>query len=110
MPVVSLRYRVPGPVGRLEIFEDDSGVPVSLRRFAPDIIIFVKIIVAVVEVADPSQSCPAAVSARGYSTVACNCAPRFLEPRILIGRVIDHEFGDYTQIALVGCVEKCPEI
>ena len=56
--------------------------------------------------ADRSRSCPAGVPDSGHS----HCTPRFLEPRILIGRVIDHEFGDHAQIALVRGVEERPEI
>ena len=37
MPVVGLGHRIPGPVGRLEILEDDAGFLVFVRRVAPDI-------------------------------------------------------------------------
>src|SRR6202030_1898243 len=37
MPVVGLRHRVPGPVGGLEVLEDDAGVCVLLRGITPDV-------------------------------------------------------------------------
>src|SRR5690348_5188206 len=102
MPVVGLRHRVPGPVGCLEIFENNSRVLVSFRRVAPDIKVFVsKIVITVAGVSDPRRPFAAAVSARGYKAVFGNSAPRLSEPLILIGRVIDYEFGDNAQIALM---------
>ena len=59
---------------------------------------------------DAKSKRAAAVIARGYRAKACNCAPRLLEPRILIGRVIDHEFGDHAQIPVMRGVEKRSEI
>src|SRR5437773_837140 len=95
MPVVGLRDRVPRPVGGFVIVEDDSGVLVFFRRFAPDIKIFVsEVVTGIVD------------RGRGGS----DRAPRLLEPRILIGRVIDYEFGDDSQIALMRDVEKRTEI
>src|SRR5439155_24202895 len=97
MPVVGLRDRVPRPVGSFEIFENDSGVLVFFRRFAPDIKVFVSEVVTV-----------AGIVHRGRG--GSDSAPRLLEPRILIGRVIDYEFGDDSQIAFMGGVEKRAEI
>ena len=37
MPVISLRDRIPGPVGSFEILEDDARLFVFLRRVAPDV-------------------------------------------------------------------------
>ena len=37
VPVVGLRHRVPGPVRRLEVLEDDARVRVALGRVAPDV-------------------------------------------------------------------------
>src|SRR3954454_12927942 len=37
MPVVRFCHCIPGPVGRFEIFEDDSGVAVLLLTLAPDV-------------------------------------------------------------------------
>ena len=75
MPVIRFRDRIPGPVRGLEIFEDDPCVLVFIRRVAPDI-----------EVAFGRAG-------RG--------AARFLEPRILIGGVIDHQLGDHLEPALM---------
>ncbi len=63
VPVVRVRHRVPGPVGRLEILEDDARVRVLVRRVAPD-----------VEVAPLT----ARLRARGP-----------LKPRVLVRRVVD---------------------
>src|SRR5437667_11838405 len=97
MPVVGLRHWVPCPVGCLEIFENDSGVLVFFRRFAPDIKVFVSEVVTV-----------ATIVGRGRG--GSDSAPRLLEPRILIGRVIDYDFSDEAQIAFMRGVEKRAEI
>src|SRR5947208_15320613 len=97
MPVVGLRDRVPRPVGSFEIFENDSGVLVFFRRFAPDIKVFVSEVVTV-----------ATIVGRGRG--GSDSAPRLLEPRILIGRVIDYDFSDDAQIALMRGIQKHPEI
>src|SRR6266481_8849002 len=97
MPVVGLSHRVPCPVGCLEIFENDSSVLVFFRRFAPDI----KVSVSKVFIL-------AGIVRRGRG--GSDSAPRLLEPRILIGGVIDHEFGDYPQIPVMRGIEKRSEI
>ena len=84
MPVIRLRHRIPRPVRSLEIFEDDPRFLVFLRRIAPDIEIALR--------------------------RSRRSAPRFLEPRILIGGVIDHQLGDDAQPALVRRREKRLEI
>src|SRR5262249_40691783 len=114
MPVVGLRHWVPCPVGCLEIFENDSGVLVFFRRFAPDIEILVREIIVVAGGVGPgwarARCCVATVSARSSNSVARDSAPRFLEPRILIRRVIDHQFSDHAQVTLMRGVEKRSEI
>src|SRR6476620_3321124 len=106
MPVVGLRQWIPCPVGCLEILENDTGVLVLFRRFAPDI----KVLVSEVITGNPgshwSRCFLAGVSDPGYS----DGASRFLEPRIFIGRVIDHKFGDHTEITLMCGVEKRSEV
>src|SRR5437016_13580518 len=97
MPVVGLRHRVPCPVGCLEIFENDSGVLVLFRAFAPAIIVLVSEVFTV-----------AGIVRRGRG--GSDSAPRLLEPWILIGRVIDHEFGYHAQIPVMRCVKKRSEI
>src|SRR6476660_4652463 len=106
MPVVGLRQWVPCPIGRLEIFENNSGVLVFFGRFAPDIKVLVSEIFTGNSSVNRSRYSSAGVTDSGYS----NCAPRLLEPRILIGRVIDHQFGDHMQISVMRGVEKGPEI
>src|SRR5262249_56249927 len=81
--------------------EDDSRVAVFLRRIAPDIEIFECEIVP-----DDSRSCGAGVTDSGCSY----SATRLLEPRVLVGSVIDHQLGDDTQIALMCRLEKCAKI
>src|SRR5436309_5304100 len=97
MPVVGLRDRVPRPVGSFEIFENDSGVLVFFGRFAPDIKVLVSELFTV-----------AGIVRRGRG--GSDSAPRLLEPRILIGRVIDYEFGDHAQIPVMCGIEKRSEI
>ena len=93
MPIVSFCDRVPRPVRCLEIFEDDPRILVFFWRVAPDIE------VSVAGVGDPGGP-----SFRSYG------AARLLEPWILIGRVIDHEFGDDAQIPLMRRIKKRAKI
>ena len=94
MPVVRFCNRVPRPVRCLKIFENDSGILVFLWTVAPDVEILVGKIAGV----------GGAGRCGGYS------ASGLLEPRILIGSVIDYQFGNYAQITLVGGVKKRAEI
>ncbi len=80
VPVVRLCDRVPGPVGNLEILEDDASFGVALRRVAPD-----------VEVAR---------SAAGRGAASA------LEPRVLVGGVVDDQLDDDTQAAGVGLAQE----
>ena len=73
MPVVRLRDRVPAPVGRLEVLEDDAGVLVLVDGVAPHV--------------------PVAVRMTGGGPA------RALEPGVLVGRVVEHELGDHAQAA-----------
>ena len=73
MEVVRLRDRIPRPIRRLEILEDDARFLVALGIVAPD-----------VEVAF--------LRAGGR-------APRALKPFVLIGGVIQHQLGDHVQPA-----------
>ncbi len=90
VPVVLLGDRVPRPVGRLEVLEDDPRLAVALRVVAPH-----------VEVA------PAAAGGR---------AARALEPGVLVGGVVEHQLGDHAQAAVVrhpdeaGDVAHRPEV
>src|SRR6476660_5326240 len=106
MPVVGLRQWVPCPVGCLEILENDSSVLVLFRRSAPDIKVLVSEVITGNSGINWSRCFLAGVTDSGYS----DGASRFLEPRILIARVIDHEFGDHAEIALMRGVEKRSEV
>ena len=84
VPVIGLGHRVPGPVGSFKVLEDDPGFPVSVRRIAPDI-----------------EVTPG--------------APRFgpagpLEPGVLIGGMVQHQFGDDPQAPAMGFPNKGFEI
>ena len=79
VPEVLLAHRVPGPVGRLGVDEDDPRVLVQLVGVGPD-----------VEVA---------VRALG---VAADC----LEPRVLVAGVVHDEVDDHPHAALVRLVEE----
>jgi hypothetical protein len=84
VPVVRLRRIVPGPVRRLGVGEDDADALVFLVRLAPH-----------VEVA---LGRPGRRAARG------------LEPRMLVGRVVDDELGDHADAARVRLADEAVEI
>ena len=84
MPEILLGDRVPGPVRRLGVDEDDPGFLVALIGIAPD-----------VEVA---------MRRAGLGLA------RPLEPRVLVGGVVDHQLGDHAQAALVGGAHEAPEV
>ena len=73
VPVVRLRLRVPGPVGRLGVAEDDAGTGIALRGIAPDVVV------------------PLDRAGRG--------ATRGLEPGMRVGGVIEDQLGDDPQVA-----------
>ena len=75
VPEVAARDRIPRPVRRLEVLEDDARLPVALGGVAPD-----------VEVAFDRPG-------RG--------AARALEPRVLVGRVVEDQLGDDAEAARV---------
>ena len=82
MPVVRLGDRVPGPVRRFEVLEDDPRALIAVGRVAPD-----------VEVA------PAAVRVGPAGA---------LEPRVLVGGVVQDQLRDHAQAAVVGLAqERC---
>src|SRR5206468_9141670 len=97
VPIVRFYNRVPRPVRRFEIFENDSRILVLFRGVAPDIEVLVGKVVTGAGVDDPG-------GCRGYSTSG------LLEPRILIGSVINHEFGNDAQVTLMCSVEERPEV
>ena len=75
MPVVGLRDRIPRPVRALGVDENDARIAIPLIGIAPDIEV-----------------------ALGRSR---RRRPRALEPRMLIGRVVEHELDDHVESALV---------
>ena len=84
MPVVGLGDGVPGPVGVLEILEDDPGVAVFVGRVAPDVEI------------------PPERAGLGL--------PGPLEPGVLVGGVVDHQLGDDADAPPVGLAQELLEI
>ena len=84
MPVVGAGLRVPGPVGPLEVLEDDPRVGVAVGGGAPD-----------VEVPGPR---------------ARPCPPGALKPRMLVRGVVDHQLGDDLEVALVGLAQEDLEV
>ena len=84
MPVVGLRDGIPGPVRSFKILEDDARVVVFVRRVAPDV-----------------EITPLAAR-RG--------AARALKPGMLIGSVIDHQFGDHAKPAAMRFAQEDLEV
>ena len=83
VPEVLLAHRVPRPVGRLGVDEDDAGVLVELVGVGPD-----------VEVA---------VGTLGVAAAG-------LEPRVGVARVVHDEVDDHADAALVAGVEELVEV
>ncbi|GIW54052.1 MAG: hypothetical protein KatS3mg082_0456 [Nitrospiraceae bacterium] len=83
VPIVGLRLRVPGPVGLFRVDEDDPRLAVFLIGVAPDVIVA------------PGR---------------LGRAPRFLKPRMLIGRMVQHQVRDHADAAPVGVVEERPHV
>ena len=84
VPVVLGGDVVPRPVGPLEVAEDDARVAVARRLVAPHV--------------------PVAIPA------AARRAAGPLEPRVLVGGVVQHELGDDAQVAAVRLVEEAAEL
>ena len=83
MPEVLAGERVPGPVGRLGVREDDPRVAVSLIGVAPD-----------VEVTEWRARIP----------------PRRLEPGVLVRRVVHDQLGDHAQATAMGGFDERLEV
>ena len=84
VPEIRLRHRVPRPVRRFEVLEDDSRVQVLVGLLAPDVVV--------------------ALDRTGLRL------PGALEPGVLVAGVVDHQFRDDPQPAVVGFLEELPEI
>ena len=83
MPVIGFRDRVPRPVGEFGVYENDACPAITRICVTPHIPV------------------TARVDAR---------AARLLEPRMLIGGVVQHHFDDHPDAALVGSFQKCFEV
>ncbi len=83
VPVVLLADRVPGPVRRLGVDEDDARILVQVVGVGPD-----------VEVAER----------------AVRVLPTGLKPRVRVARVVHDEVDDHADAALVGLVEQLVEV
>jgi hypothetical protein len=84
VPVVGAGHRVPGPVGRLEVLEEDGGLRVALGVVAPHV----------------ELPCRAPLRS----------AARPGEPGVLVGGVVEDDLGDHSQAAPVGLVQEVPEV
>src|SRR5260370_20150610 len=84
MPVVGFSDRIPGPVGRLEILEDDASVFLSLCRIAPDVEI--------------------------SPTASWGSVTRSLEPGMLVGGVIKNHLGDDADAPAVSLPQESLEV
>jgi hypothetical protein len=84
MPVVLAGDLVPRPVRGLEVVEDHASLGVRLRAVGPH-----------VEVPLPAPP---------------SGGPGSPEPRVLVGRVVEHELGDHTEVPPVRLAEQRPEV
>jgi len=84
VPVVGLGHRVPGPVGLLEILEDDPRLPILVRGVVPDVEI--------------------AVHGAGLGLSGA------LEPGMQVGGVVEDQLGDDPKPPLVGFAQKPSKI
>ena len=84
MPVELLRLRIPRPVRLLGVGEDDARAGVLVRVVAPHV--------------------PVALRR------SLRRAARPLEPRVLVGGVVDHQLGDDADVPLVRRVEERPKV
>jgi hypothetical protein len=76
--------RVPGPVGGLEVFEDDPGFPILLGGVTPHVE-FAPVILRLGLTGPP-------------------------KPRVLVGRVVEHELDDDAETAAVRLAQKALEV
>src|SRR5260370_27578422 len=84
VPVMGMGDRVPGPVGGLEVFEDDPGFPILLGGVTP-----------YVELAPVIPG------------LGLTGPPK---PRVLVGRVVEHEFDDDAETAAVRPTQQALEV
>jgi hypothetical protein len=84
MPVVCLGKRVPSPVGRFKILEDNPGFLIPMRRVTPNVKV------------------PPSAPGLGPS------GP--LEPSMLVGSVVHYQFRDDAQLPSVGFSQEGLEV
>ena len=84
VPVIRLGDRVPGPVRHLGIDEDDAGFLVFVAGVAPHVIV--------------------ALGAAGRGAAGA------LEPRVLVGAVVDDQLGDDADVAGMRLFDEVAEI
>src|SRR5260370_40391178 len=80
VPVMGMGDRVPGPVGGLEVFEDDPGFPILLGGVTPHV-----------------ELAPV------IPRLGLTGPPK---PRALVGRVVEHELDDDAATAAVRLTQK----
>ena len=83
MPVVLARLRVPRPIGRLGVSEDDARVSVPLIRVAPNVVLAKR---------------RRRIGAGG------------LKPRVLVGRVVHDQLGNHPQPTAMGGFDEGLEV
>src|SRR5580765_3553364 len=83
VPVIFLGNRVPGPVREFRVHENDAHTLILGVGVAPDVPIALGIVARLA---------------------------RLLEPGMLIGSVVQNQFDDDTDTALVGGLEECLKI
>ena len=84
VPVVGFRHRIPSPVGGFGVGENNPHVLVFLVRVAPHVIITID------------------------RTLRCPSGP--LKPRVLVGGVVEHQFGNHAQAPAFGFLHEILEI
>ncbi len=84
MPEIGFGNRIPSPIGGLEIFEDDAGIAIFPRIIAPDVKVPV------------------------WGTFRRTAGS--LKPGVLIGCVIEDQFGDDAKASFVGELKEGAEI
>ena len=84
VPIVLPGERIPRPVRRLEVLEDDARVVVAVGRIAPDIEVALE------------------------GTGRRPAGP--LEPGVLVGGVVEHQLGDDPEAAAVGLFDEGAEV
>src|SRR5882724_6990236 len=83
MPIIGLRERIPSPIGHFCVNKNDPDPWITVIGLTPDVPIALRILAR---------------------------ASRFLEPRMLVGGVIQNQFDDDPHPSIVSCGEERLEI